>query len=108
MLHLLTDSTQKQKLEKINGTLIIFLNKPEFSLATKTILLLLKMQNTATLQQVTCGKTIDLVLKKMLETFLKIHVNIRISILKRSLQNFKKENFKPEIKPIIENLQDEL
>ena len=47
--------------------------------------------------------------KKMVELFLKIQENIRISILKRRLLNlYKKENFKPEIKPIIENLQDEL
>ena len=54
-------------------------------------------------------KTLNLVLKKMLEISLKIQENIRISILKRRLQNlYKKENFKPEIKPMIENLQDEL
>ena len=35
--------------------------------------------------------------------------NIRISRLKNRLQNlYKKENFKPEIKSIIKNLQDEL
>ena len=57
----------------------------------------------------TCEKTLNLVLKKMLELSLKIKENIRISILKRRLQNlYKKENFKPEIKPTIENLQDEL
>ena len=45
----------------------------------------------------------------MLELFLKIQENIRISILKRRLRNlYKKENIKPEIKPMIENLQDEL
>ena len=54
-------------------------------------------------------KTLNLVLKKMLERFLKIQENIRISVLKRKLQNlYKKGNFKPEIKPMIENLQDEL
>ena len=53
----------------------------------------------------TGGKTLNLVLKKMLELFLKIQENIRISILKRRLQNVtKKENFKPAIKPMIENL----
>ena len=57
----------------------------------------------------TGGKTINLVLKKMLELFLKIQENIRISILKRRLQNLnKKENFEPEIKPMIKNLQDKL
>ena len=57
----------------------------------------------------TGGKTLNLILKKMLELFLKIQENIRISILKRRLQNlYKKENFKLEIKPMVENLQDEL
>ena len=54
-------------------------------------------------------KTLNLVLKNMLDLFLKIQGNIRISILKRRLQSlYKKENFKPEIKLMIENLQDEL
>ena len=54
-------------------------------------------------------KTLNLVLKKMLELFLKIQENIRVSILKRRLQNlYKRENFKAEIKSMIENLQDEL
>ena len=54
-------------------------------------------------------KTLNLALKKMLKRFLKIQENVRVSILKRRLQNFyKKENFKPEIKPMKENLQDEL
>ena len=49
------------------------------------------------------------VLKKMLELFLKIQGNIRIPIPKRRLRNLcKKENFKSEVKPMIENLQDEL
>ena len=55
------------------------------------------------------GKKLNLVLKKMLEPFPKIQAVIRISILKKRLQNlYKKENFRSEIKPIIENLQDEL
>ena len=37
----------------------------------------------------------------MLELFLKTQGNIRILI-------YKKENFKPDFKPMIENLQDEL
>ena len=83
--------------------------KSEFSSTTKTFLFLLKTQNTITLHQVTGGKTLNLVLKKMLELFLKIQENIRISILKRRLQNlYKKENFKLEIKPMTEYSQDEL
>ena len=93
----------KLKLEKVHGTLIIlFYCKLEYSLITKTFFFLLKTQNATTLQQVTGEKTLNLVLKKMLELFLKIQENIRISILKRRLQNvYKKENFKPEIKPMI-------
>ena len=57
----------------------------------------------------TGGKTLNLVLKKMLKLFLKIQENIRISILKGRLQNLCiKENFKPEIEPMIKNLEDEL
>ena len=53
-------------------------------------------------------KTLNLVLK-MLEVFVKIQENIRISILKRRLRNLsKKENFKSEIKAMNENLQDGL
>ena len=53
-------------------------------------------------------RTLNLVLKKMLEPFLKLQENIRISILKRRLQSVHKETFKPEIKLVNENLQDEL
>ena len=86
--------------------------KLKFSSTSKIFLFLLKTQKTTTLQQVTGGKTLNLVLKKMLERFLKMLLfqkNIRISTPKRRLQNlYKKENFKPQIKPMIENLQDEL
>ena len=42
----------------------------------------------------------------MLEYFLKIQENIRISIRKRRLRNlYKKENFKLEIEAMTENLQ---
>ena len=57
----------------------------------------------------TGGKTLNLVLKKMLKVFLKTQEYIRISILKRKLQNlYRKGKFKPKIKPMIEDLQDEL
>ena len=65
--------------------------KPEFSLTIKTFLSLFKTQNTTTLQQVTGGKILNLVLKKMLELFLKIQEYIRISIVKRRLQNLYKK-----------------
>ena len=55
----------------------------------------------------TAGKTLNLVLKKMLELFLEFQENIRTSILNRRLQNlYKKEILKPEIKSMIKNLQD--
>ena len=54
-------------------------------------------QKPTTLQQVTGGKILNLVLKKMLELFLKTQENIRILI-------YKKENFKPDFKPMIENI----
>ena len=47
----------------------------------QNFLFLLKTQNTTTPKQVTSGKTLNLILKKMLELFLKIQENIRISIL---------------------------
>ena len=46
----------------------------------------------------TVGKTLHLVFKKILELFSE---NSRKNL-------YKKENFKPEIKPMIEDLQDEL
>ena len=57
----------------------------------------------------TGGNTPRLKLKRMLEVFLKItkQENIRISRLKKRLQNLYKKIFKPEIKPVINNLQDE-
>ena len=72
--------------------------KPEFFLTTKIFRFLLKTQNTSTFQQVADGKTLYLVLKKILELFLKIQEIIIIPILKRRLQNlYKKGNYKPEI-----------
>ena len=104
MLSVLAGSPHKLKSEKIHSTLLC---KPEFSPTTKTFCIKKKKQKKITLQQVTGEKTLNLALK-MLELFLKIQENIRISILKRRLRNlYKKENIKPEIKPMIENLQDE-
>ena len=108
MLFSLADSPQKTKIGKdswyFNNSLLC---TPEFSLTAKAFLSLLKTQNTTTLQQVTGGKTLNLVLKKMLELFLEFQENIRTSILNRRLQNlYKKEILKPEIKSMIKNLQD--
>ena len=50
---------------------IILLCKPEFSSTTKTSIFLLKTQRTTTLQQVTGGKTPNIVLQRMLRYFLK-------------------------------------
>ena len=76
----------------IHGTIIIHiyvrLSSPELQ---KPFLFLLKTQNTTTLQQVTGGKALNLVFKKMLELFLKLQENIKISVLKRRLQIYKKK-----------------
>ena len=48
------------------------LRKPEFPSTSKTFLFLLETQKTTILQQVTGGKTLNLIFKKMLELFLKI------------------------------------
>ena len=66
---------------------------------------------TTSLQQVTGGNTPNLVLKRMLRYFLNIPQLKKIYNFKNEirLQNlYKKENFKPEIKPMIANLQEEL
>ena len=58
----------------------------------------------------TGGNTPNLVLKRMLRYFLNIPQLKKIYNFKNEirLQNlYKKENFKPEIKPMIENLQNE-
>ena len=98
---------QKLKLEKINGTLIILLYisiSPFPQPTTKNLLILLKAQKKNILQQATCGNTPVLVIERMLEHFLKI-----LPLKKKLLWNFyKKENFKPEMTPIIENLHNEV
>ena len=81
----MADSPHKLKLEKIHGTLII-LFCVSLSFPQLQIIFLLITQETTTLQQVTDGKTLNLVLKK-LELFLKIQENIRISMLKRRLRS---------------------
>ena len=96
MLSLLTDSPHKLKLEKIHGTLIILfyvsLSSPQLQ-----ILFFIRNSKKATIQQMIGGKTLNLVLK-MLERFLKIQKNIRISILKRRLRNlYKKKTSKQKL-----------
>ena len=99
MLFLLTDSPQKLKLEKVHGALIIFCsvspsspllqsrfednakilskNSPteeNITISRQNFHFLLKKKhkkNTTTFQQVTGAKMLNLVLKKMLELFLK-------------------------------------
>ena len=65
-----------------------------------------------TLRQVTCGNSTNLVLKKKQRHFLKIPPPKKILECKewtKTLQSlYKKENFKPEIKPMIKNLQEKL
>ena len=77
---LLTDSLQKLKLEKVRGDLIILFYVSTSSSPLKNILqfqnrvcfCLLKTQKATTLQQVAGRKIPNLVLKRMLELFLKI------------------------------------
>ena len=97
MLFLLTNSPQKVKLEKVHGALIILFyvspispalqsrfkenaktlsknstTQENITISTQNLIFLLKTQKTTTLQQVTDGKILNLVLKRMLELFLKI------------------------------------
>ena len=96
MLFLLTDSHQKLKMEKVHGALIILFyvspssplqsrfkenakilpknstTQENITISRQNLLFLLKTQKTTTLQQVTGGKIPNLVLKRMLELFLKI------------------------------------
>ena len=97
MLFLLTDSPQKLKMDKVHDALtILFYVSPtspprqscfkenakilsknsttqeNITISRQNLLFLLKTQKTTTLQQVTGGKIPNLVLKRMLELFLKI------------------------------------
>ena len=97
MLFLLTDSSQKLKLEKVHGAFIILFYvspsspqlQPRFkenakilsknsttqeniTISRHNMFFLLKTQKITTLQQVTGGKIPNLVLKRMLKLFLKI------------------------------------
>ena len=96
MLFLLTDFPQKLKLEKVHGALIILFyvspsspplqsrfkenakilsknstTQENITISRQNLLFLLKTKKTTTLQQVTSGKIPNLVLKRMLEPFLK-------------------------------------
>ena len=73
MLFLLTDAPQNLKLKKIHYTLVIlFLVSPSSPKLQRLLLFLLKTQKLTNLQQMTGRKTPNLVLKRMLELFLKI------------------------------------
>ena len=57
------------------------------------------------------GKTLNLVLKAMLQIFRKIFTFSRksnFSTEKKIAKLIKKENFKPQIKSMIQNIQDEI
>ena len=96
MLFLLTDFPQELKLEKVHGALIILfyasLSSPplqsrfkenakilstdstfpeNITISRQNLPFLLKTQKTTTLQEVTGGKIQNLVLKRMLELFIK-------------------------------------
>ena len=97
MLFLLKESPQKLKLKKIHGTLIIIAyvspsspqlqsyfkrntkilsknstSQENITTSRQNLLFLLKTIKPTTLQQVTSGKIPNLVLRRMLELFLKI------------------------------------
>ena len=100
-----------QKTRKIHNTLIILFYGSSSSPQLQKFAFLLKRQKTTNLQRVTSWNKPNLVLKRMEGYFL------NIPTLKKLLefQDWKKDNeaytkkwnFKPEIKPLIENLQDE-
>ena len=57
------------------------------------------------------GETADLVLKRMLGLFLKVPPLKKLEFRdqkKKTMTCAQKENFEPKIKPMIENLRDEL
>ena len=72
---------------------------------------LLETQKTTSLQQVTGGNSPNIVLKRMLRYFLKtppLNKILEFQNQKKTMKFVQKENFEPKIKPIIENLQNEL
>ena len=55
------------------------------------------------------GETANHVLKRMLELFLKVPPVKKLEFQNQKKKAFvQKENFKPKIKPMIENLRDQL
>ena len=110
MLFLLTDSPQKLNLEKIHDTLIIlFYVSPNSLQLQRLFFFFVKThKKTTSLQQVwweytkSCFKENVKIFSKNSTTHKNITTEVRLQNL------YKKENFKPEIKPMIENLQDEL
>ena len=73
----MTDSPQKPKLEKINGTLIILFYVSPSSPQLQRICFFVKNIKDAILKQVIGGNTSILALKRMLEYFLETQGNIR-------------------------------
>ena len=73
----MTDSPQKLKLEKINGTLIILFYVSPSSPQLQRICFFVKNIKDAILKQVIGGNTLILALKRMLEYFLETQGNIR-------------------------------
>ena len=60
--------------------------KPEFCLTKRLFFCLLKTQKTSTLQQVTGEKTLNLVLKKVLELFWKLKKMLEIQYWKEDCE----------------------
>ena len=88
------------------------LNNTDFCCNTKKLLTTLKKKENGFSTPTYWWEYIKSKIKDNTRSFAKNSTrqeNIRISRLKKRLRNlYKKENFKPEIKPMINNLQDEL
>ena len=75
---------------------------PDFSWTTKDLVSSAKIQNSNFSEKYTKSKISKNFTKQE-------NIRIRICRIKNRLKSlYKKENFKPEIKPMIENLRDEL
>ena len=102
----MTDSLLKQKLEKTYSISIALCS------TTKNLLFILKTKKTKSSSTSDWWEYTKCQIKDNARTFSKTSTkqeNIRNSRLKTRLPNlYKKENFKPEIKPVVNNLQDKL
>ena len=103
----LSSKTKTRKYSRYFNNSLLWM--PELSTSTEN---LLKTWKKITLRQVTGGNSTNFVLKKKQGDFLKIPSPKKILEFNewtKTLQSlYKKENFKPETKPMIKNLQEKL